>query len=325
VACNDPAGDGVGAQYISWKYCELTHQATQAQHQLSSLFTVYTALLACRRQCQKRPLSVAPNVYAKCRSPQTAGDVTISNYMILNTIRVAARPNALNPLSIVNSNLMKIQAEIMTHFPSLDTLNTSWTRSLNHCHLLCCRQQYTPAPVLHGAITLPSYGNTMLRVAFRISYKSIPTTRVWCVKSTNISSVGSRWRSWRRTTTMCWRKQTPLCVSQVWNTGMVSRSSWVACQIIRISGSGNHTLWRLWDGMTITNTLSNTAVETSSRAWNCLCGSQPTLSIGFTPLSVSLTTICHRSASILKSTLRTFRGSYRSGEIMENNDILIDV
>jgi len=50
--------------------------------------------------------------------------------------------------------------------------------------------------------------------------------------------------------------------------GMVSRSSWLACQMIRLSGSGNYILSRLWDGMRITNALSNTGVEISSKAWD---------------------------------------------------------
>jgi hypothetical protein len=39
---------------------------------------------------------------------------------------------------------------------------------------------------------------------------------------------------------------------------MESRSSWLAWQMIRISASKNYTLWRICNGMTITNTLSNT-------------------------------------------------------------------
>jgi len=40
----------------------------------------------------------------------------------------------------------------------------------------------------------------------------------------------------------------------------------LACQMIRLSGSGNYTLSRRCDGMTITNVQSNTGVETSSNA-----------------------------------------------------------
>jgi hypothetical protein len=38
------------------------------------------------------------------------------------------------------------------------------------------------------------------------------------------------------------------------------------CQMICLSGSGNYTISRMCNGMTITNGLSNTAIETSSKA-----------------------------------------------------------
>jgi len=76
-------------------------------------------------------------------------------------------------------------------------------------------------------------------------------------------------------------------------------------------GSGNSTLSRIWHGMTITNTLSNTGVETSAHAWDGWCGSQPTRRISFTPLSVALTAVRHRNASILKSKMRTDGGRQR--------------
>jgi hypothetical protein len=116
LACKEPPCDGVEAEWVSWKYCKLTHKAAQAQHQLSSLPTVYNPLLACRRKCQRKPLSVTPNFHAERSSPQTAGDLNISNYNILNTFMlrtrriwlVAASPDALNPLIVVNSMLTKI-------------------------------------------------------------------------------------------------------------------------------------------------------------------------------------------------------------------------
>jgi hypothetical protein len=48
--------------------------------------------------------------------------------------------------------------------------------------------------------------------------------------------------------------------------GMASSNSWLACQMIRLSGSGKYTLLRICEGMTITNGLSNTGVKTSSKA-----------------------------------------------------------
>jgi len=295
------------------------HQTAQVQHQLSSLSTVNTPLLACRRQCQRRPFSVAPNFHAERSSPQTAGDLNISNYTIPNTFKFharriwlfAARPDTLNPLSVVNSMLTKIQSKTCTRFPTSNTLNTSQTRSLNHRRLHCRRRKHTPVPVLRWAITLLSHGNAMLRVSLRRTYRTIRTIRLRRVKSTNISSVGSRRRAWRRTMTTCWRKKTPLCVSQASKTEMASRSPWLAPQMIWLSGSGNYTLSRIWNGMTITNALSNTGVETSSKAWDGWCASQRTPSILFTPLSIALTAIRHRNASIPKCTLRTGGGSHR--------------
>jgi len=180
------------------------------------------------------------------------------------TIRSALR--SVEPAQRREFNDTKDSGQDLDTFPYLNTLKTSPTRSLNHHHL-CRGRKYTPAPAFRWSMTLPSHWNTNLRVALRRTYRSIPTTHSRRVKSTNISSVGSRRRVWRRTITTCWRKKTPLWVSQTSNTGMVSRSSWLACQMIRLSGSGNYILSRIWDGMTITKALSNTGVETSSKAF----------------------------------------------------------
>ena len=290
------------------------HQTVQAQHQLSSLAAVNTRLLASRWQRQRRPISVAPNFHAERSSPLTAGDLNISNYTILNTFgRIclfAGRPETLNPLSVVNSTLIQIQTKTWTHFPTSKTLKTSQTRSLNQCHP-CHGRKYTPAPALRRSITPLSHRNATLRAAMRRTYKIIPTIRLWRVKSTNISTVESTTRPFRRTRTTCWRKNTPLCVSQASKTGLESRSTELACHMIWLSGSGNYTLSRIWDGMTITNTLSNTGVETSSIAWDGKCGSQPTLSIGYSPPSGALTAIHPRNPDILKCTLETGGGRHR--------------
>jgi len=295
------------------------HQTAQAQHQLSSLSTVDTPLLECNQQPQRRTLSVALNPHAEGNSPQTAGDLHTSNFTILNTINLHARriwlfaacPDLLNPLSVINSMGTMIQSKTWTRFPTSNTLQTLQTRSFHHLHLLCCRQKHTPAPVLRWAITLPNDRNPTLRVALRWTYKAIPTTRLRRVMSTNISSVGGWRRAWWRTNTTCWRKKTPHCVSQPSKMVMASRRSWLACQMIRLLGCENYTLSRVWNGMTITNALSNTGVETSSQAWDGWCCSQPTLGIIFTPLSVTLTAKCHWNTSILKWTLRTGGGGHR--------------
>ena len=72
-----------------------------------------------------------------------------------------------------------------------------------------------------------------------------PTTHLRRMESTNISSVESRRRASIRTMTTCWRKKTPLWVSQASKTGMASRSFWLACQMIRPARSGNFTLSRM--------------------------------------------------------------------------------
>jgi len=199
------------------------------------------------------------------------------------------------------------------------------TQSLSLCHLLCSRWKYTLAVALPCSITLLSHGNATLTVALREIYKIIPTTcfgRIW---STNTCSVGSRRKAWRPTMAKCWREKTPLFVSQASKTGIASKSSWVACQMIRLLGSGNYTLSRIWDGMTITNALSNTGVETSSKARDGWCGCQPMRSISSTPFSIAFTAERHRKASIPKCTLRTGGGRHRLGDILQGNNVLIDI
>jgi len=109
------------------------HQAAQAQHQLLSISTRYTPLVACRPQCQWRPHSVAPNFHPEWCSPQRAGDLNISNYMVLNAFmlhaggiwQLAARLNEFNPPCVVNSTLTKIQSMTWTHFLRSSTLKAS--------------------------------------------------------------------------------------------------------------------------------------------------------------------------------------------------------
>jgi len=287
-------------------YWELTHQAAQAQHQLSYLATVCTPHVACRRQCKRWPISVAPNFLAKRCSSQTAGDLNISNSTILDTIKLrttwnwlyAARPDALNPLSVMHWTVTKIQLKTWTRFLTLNKWKISQTRSLNHRHLLCRGRICTQAPALRWSIALLRHVNATLRDASRRTYTTLSTTPLRRLKSINISCVGSRRKAWRCTMKTCWRKKTLLWVSQASKMGMASRSSWLACLMIRLLGSGNYTLLRIWDGMTITNALSNSGVEISSKAWDGGCGSQPMPSISFAPLGVASTAICPRNASI---------------------------
>jgi len=170
-------------------------QTAQAQHQLPSLSTVHTLHVACAPQWQKIPRYVAPSFHAERSSPQTGGHLNISNYAILNTFKMharrtwlfAVRPDTLNLLCIMNPALTQIQSEIGKCFPTSNTLNTSQTQSLDHRHLSCHRRKHTQAPVLCWGITLLNHGYAMLRVAFRRTYKRIPTIRLWHVKSTATS------------------------------------------------------------------------------------------------------------------------------------------
>jgi len=166
-------------------YREITYKAAQALHQLSSFCTQNTPLLACRRQCQRRPISVDSNFHAERSSPQTTGDLNISNYTILNTFKLHARriwlfavfPNALNTLSITNSTLTMIQSRTWTLFPTSNMVEPSQTWSLNHRHLLCRGQKHSPAPAVRWLITLLSHGNATLRVALGRNCRTIHTTR----------------------------------------------------------------------------------------------------------------------------------------------------
>jgi len=82
---------------------------------------------------------------------------------------------------------------------------------------------------------------------------------------------------------------------------------------------------RIRNGMKITNALSNTGVETSSKALDGSCSSQCTRSILFTPLSVALTAICNWNASISKCTLRTGGWRHRQRNIPKHVDVLTNV
>jgi len=187
------------------------HQAAQAKHQLWSICTVYTPLGACHQQCQRRLRSVAPNCHGERNSPQTAGYINISNYSSLKTIKLHVRKiwlftvysDVLNPLSVENWLLRKIQLKIWICFPTLNNLKTLHTHSINHCCHLCHKLKDTHPLALYWAIKLASHGNLTHRIALRRTYKTIPTICLWCVKSTIISSVGSRWRAWKETMTKC--------------------------------------------------------------------------------------------------------------------------
>jgi len=172
---------------------------------------------------------------------------------------------------------------------------------------------------------LLSHGNAMLRVSLKPIYKSIPSTHVPCMERANICSLGSRRREWRCTMTTCWRNKSVRCFSQLSNMGIVSRTSRQACEMITLSGCGNYTLLRIWDGMTYTNALPDTGVDTSSEATDGWCGSQPMPSISFTPLSIAVTVIYLRNTPMMKCPLQTVCKRQRKGEMPEDNNVLVIV
>jgi len=105
-------------------------------------------------------------------------------------LKVRSAPRRVESAQHREFNPKRILSKTWTCFSTSNTLKTSWTGSLNHRHLLCRGWKHTPAPVLRWVITLPSHGNATLRVHLRRTYKTIPTTRLPRVKSTNITSVG---------------------------------------------------------------------------------------------------------------------------------------
>jgi len=234
----------------------------------------------------------------------------LEHLQVAKILTVCSEPGRVEPAQRREFNANKDSVEDLDAFPYLE-----------HFENIADSESQPPPPHLLRTETYPSAGappsgyiaepwkrNT--QGFLEMNLQNNPNYPLATVKSTNISSVGSRKRAWRRTMTTCWRKKTPLCVSQASKTWIACRSSWLAGQMIWLSGSGIYTLSRIWDGLTITNAWSNTGVETSSKAWDGWCGSQRTPSILFTPLSVALTAIRHRDASILKCTQRTGGGRH---------------
>jgi hypothetical protein len=54
------------------------------------------------------------------------------------------------------------------------------------------------------------------------------------------------------------RKKTQICISEASKMRIASRSLWLAWQMIQLSGSGNYTLSRIAEAMTITHAPSYT-------------------------------------------------------------------
>lgn len=182
----------------------------------------------------------------------------------------------LNPLSVMNSILTNIQLKTGIGFPTSDIAKTWCTRNLNCCNLQYRSLKHSLALVHCRATTLLSPQNMTLMVALWQTCKTISTSQLAHMKSTNISSVESRRSVSEYNMTTCWTKKPLYCNAQASKTGKASISSWLPCQIIRHLRSGNYTLWRMCNRMTINNSLSTTRIETSSHTYDGWCGRQPT-------------------------------------------------
>jgi hypothetical protein len=90
--------------------------------------------------------------------------------------------------------------------------------------------------------------------------------------------------------------------------------------MVRLLGSQNYTLSRIWDAITINNAPSNTGAQTFSKPWDDWCSRQPMASISFTPLGVDLTVKRHWYACIPKYTLQTDNSRNRYRDILKDND-----
>jgi len=175
-------------------------------------------------------------------------------------------PNVLNALSVVNPMLTNIQLKTWRGFHTSDGVKISCTCSLNHCYLRYRSFNLSLSTVHCQATTLLTPQNMTLRVTLRQTCKTISTFQLARLKSTNIPSVESRRSVAEHNITTCWRKKPLHYMAQASITGKASISSWLPCPMIRHLGSGNYTLWRIWNRMTINNSLSNTGVETLSDA-----------------------------------------------------------
>lgn len=167
------------------------------------MYRVNTPRFACSQQCQRTPLSVAPNCHSERHFPQTAGDLNLSNHLVMNSIKLHARclslfaecPDALNLLSAVNSILNMVQSKSWMRFPTSNSLKSLQTRNVNLHHRPCCRRKHTPALVLSAVITFLSHAHVTLGVAMGQTFKTFPPTHLRCLKSSNISTVESKRRT----------------------------------------------------------------------------------------------------------------------------------
>jgi hypothetical protein len=201
---------------VSWD----PHQTAQAQHQLPSLSTVNTTLLPCGRECLRRAHSVALNFRAERSLPQTAGDLNISNYTILNTIQVACQknltdhsaPQRVEPAQHHESNAIKGSVQDWNPFPYLEQVG----------NILDSKSLPPPPPLPRMAI-YPSVDALLSEYIaepwecnakgfLRMNLECNPYNQTATCKTYQFTLCGIKIRAWWRTMTTCWKKKTPLCV-----------------------------------------------------------------------------------------------------------------
>jgi len=131
------------------------HQAAQAQHQLSPHSMVYTLLLACHRQCQRRALSIALNFHAKWMSTSDSWQLTHNKLHHLEHLQVAQQKN----LTIHSLPLPVQHHEFNANTDSIEDLDAF--PYLQHFQTIAETGSHRPHPPLPPMQTFPGAGTPL--------------------------------------------------------------------------------------------------------------------------------------------------------------------